>query len=168
MKNKFIAFIFFVLGILLFYISKDTSQLPTFNNNQFKISFYENMEAFKNYEIIGIFINNLIVGVLLSIVGYFTGGFLTLIILIWNGFLVAMVYNMAIYKLPMETILYASKHAPIEIYAFIKFSEFGLEGRFFIKNILKNNEIDFTLIPKYQNLFLPIILLLIASILEIL
>ena len=168
MKNRVVAFIFFMLGIFLFYINKDTSQLPMGNNSHFKISFYDKMDAFKNYEFIGIFINNIVVGILLSIVGYFTGGFLTLIILIWNGFLVAIVYNMAIYHLPLNTILYASKHAPIEIYAFLIFSDFGLEGRFFIKKIFKNNEIDFTLIPKYKNLVFPIILLLIASILEIL
>lgn len=166
MKNRFIAFIFFMFGVFLFYISKDASQLPTGNNNQFKISFYENMEAFKNYEIIGIFINNLIVGVLLSIVGYFTGGFLTLIILVWNGFLVAIVYNMAINHFPLYTILFASKHVPIELYAFFIFSDFGLNGRFFIKNILKNNEIDFSLIPEYKKLIFPTILLLISSILE--
>jgi len=168
MKNKIIAFCFFILGILLYFINKDTTQIPTVNNNQINISFYKNMDNFINYKFIGIFINNMIVGLLLSVFGYLTGGFLTLLILIWNGFLVAMVYNMAIYKLPISAILYASKHAPFEIYAFLIFSEFGLKGRFFIKNILKNNEINFTLIPGFKKLIFPIILLLIASILEIL
>jgi len=41
MKNKVIAFAFFVLGILLFYLNKDTSQLLTNTDNQVKINFYE-------------------------------------------------------------------------------------------------------------------------------
>lgn len=169
MKNRFIAFIFFVLGILLFFISKDTSLLTselTSTNKDVSISFFDKMAFFDGYEVFGIFIYNLVVGFLLSFVGYFTGGFLTLMILLWNGFLVAIIYNMAIYKLPIDTILYATKHAPIEIFAFLIFADFGLKGRFFIKNILKNNEIDFLLFPKFKNLIYPTLLLAVASILE--
>jgi len=165
MKDRIVSLVFFSIGIFLFYINID-SQLTTIENSQIKISFYENLEGFRNYEFIGIFINNIIVGFLLSVFGYLTGGFLTLLILIWNGFLVAIVYNMAFYQLPLDTILYASKHVPIEVYAFLIFSEFGLKGRYFFLNIFKNNEIDFKLTPKYKTLILPIVLLFIAAILE--
>ncbi|WP_044401284.1 stage II sporulation protein M [Lacinutrix sp. Hel_I_90] len=169
MKNRLIALVFFVFGILLFFISKDTSIMTlelTSENSNTNISFFDKMAFFKGYEVFGIFIYNLGVAFLLSFVGYFTGGLLTLIILLWNGFLIAIVYNMAIYKLPVDTILYASKHAPIEIFAFLIFADFGLKGRFFIKRILNKNEIDFTLIPNFKNLIYPTILLILASILE--
>ncbi len=168
MKNKCIAFAFFVLGIVLFFISKDTSQLPINTPNiEAKISFFESMEAFKGYEFIGIFLHNIVVGILLSVVGYFTGGFLTSVVLIWNGFLVALVYNMGIiYQLPLDSILYASKHAPVEVYAFLVFADFGLQGRIFITKIFKHNEIDFSLIPNYRKLLFPTILLIIAAFLE--
>ncbi len=167
MKNKCIAFAFFTFGIILFLISKDTSQIPTSAENfEVQASFYDSMEAFKGYEFFGIFLHNIVVGILLSIVGYFTGGFLTSIVLIWNGFLVALVYNMGIYQLPLGTVLYASKHAPVEVYAFLVFSDFGLQGRFFIAKILKHNEIDFSLIPNYRKLVFPTVLLVIAAFLE--
>lgn len=168
MKNRIIALCFFILGISLFYLSKEKTNLDIENNSQIKFSFYQNLDYFKNYKFLVIFTRNIIVGLLLSILGYFTGGFFTIIILIWNGFLVAMVYNLAIYRLPLDVIIYSSKHAPIEIYAFLLFSQFGLDGRFFINKILRKNEIDFSLIPKFKNLIFPTALLFIASILEIL
>lgn len=165
MKHRFIAFSFFVLGILLFFVSKDPFSLPSEDTNV-QISFYNKMKVFNDFEFIGIFIYNITVGFLLSILGFFTGGLLTALILIWNGFLIAMVYNIAIYKLPIDTILYASKHIPFEIFAFLIFAQFGLKGKSFISNILKKNEIDFSLIPKIKNLSYPTFLLIIAAILE--
>lgn len=168
MLNKLISFLFFLFGIILFFFSKDDFFTVTDNNNlNTNISFYNKMEYFKDYKILGVFISNLTVGFLLSIVGYFTGGLLTILILIWNGFLVAMVYNMAYYLLPMNTILYATKHAPFEIYAFLIFADFGLKGRLFVKKILVNNEINLTIFPSLKNLIFPIILLFFASILEV-
>lgn len=112
------------------------------------------------------FLGFLLVGILLSILGYFTGGVLTLSILVWNGFLVALVYNLASYQLPLDKILYASKHTPFEVYAFLIFADFGLQGRFFIRSILKYSEIDFSLIPTYRKLLFPTLLLVIAALLE--
>jgi len=165
MKHRLIAFSFFVFGILLFFITKDTSHLAP-KDTHAEISFYEKIKFYNNFEVIGIFIYNLTLGFLLSIMGYFTGGLLTLLILIWNGFLIAMVYNLAIYKLSIDTILYSSKHIPFEILAFLIFAEFGLKGRFFISKILKKNEIDFSLFPNIKNLIYPSFLLIISSILE--
>lgn len=168
MKNKCIAFALFLLGIALFWISRDTTaQLPiNIADSEAKISFYDSMKTFKDYEFIGIFLHNIVVGILLSIVGYFTGGFLTSIVLIWNGFLVALVYSIGIPQFPLASILYASKHTPIEIYAFLIFADFGLHGRFFIKKIIKKNEIDFTLILNYRKLLFPTVLLIVAAFLE--
>lgn len=165
MKYRFIAFAFFVFGILLYFISKDTTHLIS-DSTPVKISFYSKMAPFKGFEVVGIFIYNLSVGFLLSIIGYFTGGLLTVIILMWNGFLFAMVYNFAVCTLPIDTILYASKHVPFEIFAFLIYAEFGLNGNFFVMQILKKNEINFSLIPKFTKLFFSTILLIIASILE--
>lgn len=143
MKNKGIAFAFFILGIALFYIGSKSSSIPTnagVIDTSPHISFYDKMKAFEGYEFFGILINNIIVGILLSILGYFTGGVLTLSILVWNGFLVALVYNLASYQLPLDKILYASKHTPFEVYAFLIFADFGLQGRFFVRRILKYKE----------------------------
>ena len=107
MKEKIIAFLFFIFGIVLFLFIRDSYPLNSFDNkSDFKISFYEKMNFFENFEFFGIFIFNLIVGFLLSFIGYFTGGFLTLLILFWNGFLIAMILNLAVYKLSIGTILY--------------------------------------------------------------
>ncbi len=168
MKEKIIAFLFFIFGIVLFLFIRDSYPLNSFDNkSDFKVSFYEKMNFFENFEFFGIFIFNLIVGFLLSFIGYFTGGFLTLLILFWNGFLIAMILNLAVYKLSIGTILYVSKHMPLEIYAFLLFAEFGLRGRFFIKKILIDNEVDFSLVPKTKKLLYPTILLVFASFLEV-
>ena len=166
MKSRITAFIIFLFGIFLFFFSIEKSTI-TFENSKIQdINLYENMKFFEGFEFLGIFLNNLVVGFFLSIAGYFTGGFLTILILIWNGFFVAAVYNIGFHYVSIDNILYASKHAPIEIYSFLIFSEFGFKGHYFMKKILKENIIDFTLIPKFKKLIYPVLLLFIASILE--
>lgn len=166
MRTKFFGFLLFLFGVFLFYINKDITIVNVGDGKIKANDIYENMKYFEGIEFLGVFLNNILVGFLLSILGYFTGGFLTALILVWNGFFVAAVYNIAFYYVSIDTMLYASKHAPIEIYAFLIFAEFGFQGFHFLKKILKENVIDFSLMPKLKKLVLPSLLLFIASILE--
>ncbi len=70
------------------------------------------------YDFLNIFITNTIVSLLLSIAGFFTGGILTLLIIIWNVLLLYLLYSYAFLSTnDINAILYLSKHAPLEIYA---------------------------------------------------
>ena len=103
----------------------------------------------------------------MSFVGFFTGGLLKVFILVWNGFLFAMIYNSVIYTVPLETILYSSKHVFFELFAFLLFAEFGFKGFQFVKNIISNNEINFNHMPSLYKLILPGVLLLFSAFLEV-
>ena len=84
MKTSLLAFLFFYMGILLYLILYDGSI-----NIEFKQEFVINTEDLKSVNtgitFIDIFLNNLIVGIMLSYIGFLTGGVLTAILLIFNG-----------------------------------------------------------------------------------
>ncbi len=120
------------------------------------------------YDFLNIFITNTIVSLLLSIAGFFTGGILTLLIIIWNVLLLYLLYSYAFLSTnDINAILYLSKHAPLEIYALTLFSIIGFRGfKFYIK-LIKLHQFDKKLIPNIKELVLPIILLLLASFIEV-
>jgi uncharacterized membrane protein SpoIIM required for sporulation len=166
MKASLLAFLFFSIGILLYVILFDSS-----TKIEFKEEFAINPEDLKSIStgitFIDIFLNNLIVGLMLSYLGFFTGGVLTAVLLILNGFFVSTIYGYGLNFMPFEDILYYSKHVPIEPIALFLFSKIGFSGYGFMKNILSGKEMDMDLLPRVRELMIPSLLLFLASIIEV-
>lgn len=113
-----------------------------------------------------IFINNLIVGLLLSFGGYFTSGILTILTLFWNGLILGSLFTL-FYNLNIPLELFISMfviHGIPEFYGLILFSVIGYKGYNFYKNFFKTEKIDICLkIKEFRN---PTLLLIFAAIIE--
>ena len=164
-KYKYHLAITFLLVLIL------SSFKPLHNSLQ-----YENSNNLTNslqiihtkYNFLNIFITNFISGLILSLLGFLTGGILTLIIILWNLLLLWFIYSSALSShQDIDLILYLSKHLPIEIYAFILFSIIGFRGFRFYKKLIIFQQFDRTLFPCLKELFLPVFLLIIASFIEV-
>ncbi len=114
-----------------------------------------------------IFCNNLIVGALLAVGGYLSGGLLTVIILFWNGFLLteivqsAMLLDISGWDIAYSLML----HGPLEIFAFLLFAKIGLGGWQFYKGILREHTITFKNIT-LKGVLCPVALLVVAALIE--
>ncbi|MGY0426046.1 MAG: hypothetical protein ACWIPI_04345 [Polaribacter sp.] len=121
------------------------------------------------YNYVNIFVTNLVVGFVLSIIGFLTGGMLTLLILLWNFLLLWLIYASVISNhYNIGIILYFSKHLPIEIYAFALFSIIGFRGAKFYKKLIVSNELDTKLFPSIKEILIPSLLLFLSSLIEVL
>lgn len=167
MKYKLFSLSVFAFGFVIIFIFLN---LEVSNNdlNPIKFSGYENLQIIDtNIKFLDIFFNNLVVAFILSILGFLSGGLLTIVTLFWNGFLLGIILFLGYYGLEIHTFLYLIKHIPLELYAFLIFSEFGLKGFNLYKKILTNNEtIDIQSTLNFKKLIAPIIILFIASIIE--
>lgn len=120
------------------------------------------------YNFVNIFFTNLIVGLFLSVAGFFTGGILTLIVIVWNALLFWLIYSIATYHHNQVcAILYLLKHSPLEIYALALFSIIGFRGFKFYKNLIISQKFDRETFPNVKEMILPTILLLFASLIEV-
>lgn len=120
------------------------------------------------YDFVNIFITNSVVGLVLSIAGFFTGGILTLLIIVWNILLFWLLYSIALSNNNnISTILYLLKDAPLEIYALALFSIIGFRGFKFYRKLIKLQVFDNELLPNIKELTLPIILIFLASLIEV-
>lgn len=116
-----------------------------------------------------IFSNNIIVGMIISIAGFATGGIITVSVFAWNGFTLGLLYkslqNNFIYG---ETIFWTHTlpHAPSEILAFCLFGCIGLKGYKFWNLLFTSSSINTKLIPETKEFFIPVILLFISALIE--
>jgi len=162
--SKYFLAIILLLVLILYRFKPLHINLQDQNSNN--ITF--NLQILHSkYNSINIFVSNIVVGFLLSIVGFFTGGLLTLLILLWNFLLLWLIYSFAISNNNFDLILYFSKHLPLEIYAFASFSIIGFRGFTFYKNLIIFQKFDLKLIPNIKEMILPILLLLLSSIVEV-
>lgn len=166
MKLFFVSFFIFSLGVLCFLIFNSDFSSSEINGAELIIE--EN--ATKELSYMEIFLNNLMLGFLLSIIGYFSGGILTILLLFWNGYLITSTFYVATSILSLKEILYFSKHIPTELIALFIFSSFGLRGFLFYRKIIFNKENEYLLHKKdiIYYLIIPSILLLISSVIEVL
>ncbi len=113
-----------------------------------------------------IFLNNLYVGLILVIGGYFTFGLLPWLILFWNGFILSIAIKQVSLLMYDDFLLYSFLiHGPIEICAFILFSDIGLNGFRILKNILRKGN-NIMIYPNFYQMILAISLLGISAIIE--
>ncbi len=164
MKSSLLAIGALLGGFLYFYLT----YTPT--PSQYGALYSIDGDDLKNFEtgflFLDIFLNNLMIGVLLAIFGFITGGAMTLILLFWNGYLLSMIYSASIGTLPTSEILSSSKHIPLELFSFLLYAQIGLRGFGFFRQILLHKKIDTQTIPNPKKLIAPTIILFVASILE--
>ncbi|MEY4048533.1 MAG: hypothetical protein RL284_2084 [Bacteroidota bacterium] len=113
---------------------------------------------------------NGLVGLIISYLGYLTAGFITILILLFNGYLFGLSF-FPFLKMPiMEQEKYALLcklfgHVPFEITAFCLFGIVGLTGFDWFVNLFNDKDLGLSL-PRPKSLILPFAFLLIATILE--
>lgn len=160
-KRVFLSLLFFLAGIFLSYWSFKPAFSLSFLSDGINI-------IEKDNSFIVIFTNNLIVGLLLSLGGYLSGGLLSIIILFWNGFFLSEIIQISIaLAIEMDTILYSLiYHAPLEIYSFLLFSSVGIRGFYIVKDIYLNKNKGALSLPKITEFIPPTFILFISAIIE--
>lgn len=114
----------------------------------------------------GLLVNNTLVGIFLSIGGYFTAGIMTILVLFWNGLSLGLIIsqqsqtNLNFFEFSK----YFIYHGIFEFYAFILFANIGYSGIEFYKNLFKNNEVITRL--NYRQFLLPQTILTMAALIE--
>jgi uncharacterized membrane protein SpoIIM required for sporulation len=155
-QNLFFCFIFIISGLLLsFYLTNNIANIDIPENHKIII-------AFKIDVFCKIFFNNLLVGILISVLGFITGGLLSALILFWNGIIVGELLKS--YTINGSVIPFFIYHGVFEITAFLCFGIIGMKGLDFYVNLFKYNILK-VYFPK--NLFLySTIALFIGAIIE--
>lgn len=113
--------------------------------------------------------NNLCIGIMLSFIGFFTGGVLTCAILIYNGFNITLLVNQctAIGLSNSEIVDTMIYHGIIEIFALVWLGSIGLGGYFFMRDIYKKNIIpNIKLYISFKESIIPFCLIAFAAIIE--
>jgi uncharacterized membrane protein SpoIIM required for sporulation len=164
MKKHLFSIIIILSGF--YYYSEPQISETKIENKRYEISYDEMKVIDTGFNFLDIFLNNLIVGLILSIFGFLSGGLITIIVLFWNGYILSIIFNLALNLLETIEILYYSKHIPIEIIGLILLSSIGFKGFLFYKEVFFQKKINLKIIPKSNEFILPVSLLFIASIIE--
>ncbi len=111
-----------------------------------------------------IFKNNIFIGILLSLGGFYSFGLLTVGLLMWNGMLFGTLLKLALFiNFPTSEILKTILiHGPLEIFAVCCFSSQGLAGMDRLRNSNRKSEQR----PTASTLLLPVSILFAAAVLE--
>lgn len=165
----FLGFLLFSLGLIWVFIQNHTplneiEHFPSERTNRYGISFQNS-----NYLSILFFVfkNNLIAGLKLAFVGLLTGGAGTVLILIYNGYILGLVLHDAhIVQAGILNVARYLLHAPFELMAIFLFSAMGFKGIFIIEKLLSNKIISGNDFPKPKEFFIPTILLFIGACIE--
>lgn len=116
---------------------------------------------------LSIFTHNMMVALVISVAGYLTGGILTIIGLIWNGFLIGTIMETAfVNHLTILQILLGLIHAPFEIGAFLWFGALGLKGLQNLNRVLHDQPVTLRNHPKPKEFVMPSILMTVAAVIE--
>jgi Stage II sporulation protein M len=130
------------------------------NVNLIKLNYFDRF--------IKIYSHNLSIGLLLFIGGFITGGFISLVILIYNGFISTSIIINAI--LAGKGIVYFIKnlllHGFFEIASFIEFGSLGLYGFIFWKLFIKSQPVNIRDLITIKKIIIPFLLLLFAALIE--
>ncbi len=154
-----------LLGVVGFYLGLiSNNDKPLLNKIFTTISPIDYIATFKK-----IFFNNLIVGFFTSIIGFFTGGLITIVVFIWNGFTLGLLFKTLQNTNINATNIFINQvlpHAPTEIFAYCLFGCIGLKGHFFFKGILFESRLYLKHLPRIEEFILPTFLLFISAVIE--
>jgi hypothetical protein len=131
-------------------------------------SIYASMSYLEIFYIL--FKTNGMVGLLCCYIGYISGGFMALFILLFNGYIFGMSFFPILPLLPNSSVknhllLQLLGHVPFEILSFSLFGAVGLGGFDWLINLYRDKEIAFKL-PHPRTLIIPFLILLFATTLE--
>ena len=137
-------------------------------------------ESFPNYQLIynhnitvnisafsKVLFNNLFIGLILSVLGYFSFGFISIIVSIYNGFIFSLYINEFIMKYSIYSFYLVCFHVPTEFFALCYLGSIGLRGNKNLIYIISNKEyLYFERFPSLKVLTFPIILLAFSALIE--
>lgn len=107
---------------------------------------------------------NLIIASVISILGFLTGGLLSIMVLFFNGLKIGEILNVSNGDIEI-VISYLIGHGIFEIFAFILFSVIGLAGFRFYYHLYKGDDVR-VYFPNISLFVFPTIVLLIAAFIE--
>lgn len=114
-----------------------------------------------------IFLNNVLTGFILSVLGYFSFGFLSVMVSLYNGYIFGILINGFVSKYAIGSIYLVFLHAPTELLALCILGAMGLKGFGNINKLLVNKHNGyFESFPGYKALLLPLLLLFISAFIE--
>ncbi len=164
MKLFFISLSFFIAGFIFQLLTNKPICQNINYNYKFNHSDLKSIDT--GYLFVDIFLNNLILCIFISFIGYISGGILTCVLLFWNGYILSVIFKAGLLVLPIVDVLFLSKHMPFEIFSILIFAKFGLKGFLFYKDLITKNKIKFLHRHEVMDLIKPTMLLLLASIIE--
>jgi uncharacterized membrane protein SpoIIM required for sporulation len=118
-------------------------------------------------DVLKIFFNNLLVGVFLTYIGYITFGLFSIFVSLWNGVILGSILFDFLKYYPVEELISRMLHAPFEILALSIFAGLGLKNFWLIEDLVKNQNINLKKIPGFNDLLIPMLLLVLSSIIEV-
>ena len=114
-----------------------------------------------------ILLNNIGTGFILSVFSYFSFGFLSIIVSIYNGYILGLLVNGFVSKYAAASIYLVLLHAPFELFALCYLGAIGLGGFGNLRAVFSNKHIDyFVRFPSFKVFILPMLLLVFAALLE--
>lgn len=166
-SHLFVLLVIWVLGIFIGWNYE--SFLPYLTergaiNAQFEMKPMLGMQP----NVVGLFINNLLVGSMLVLSGWLSAGSLSCIISLWNAFLIGMLLKTAA-TLGISKLLILNKiiwHGSLEIVGLIIFGAIGLQGFTVINAILNNKPITFPFKEIRKYAFIATTILFAAAVVE--
>lgn len=160
-----------VIGIVVAFLLLGKQQLPSTTPSYTPID-WSTSQLNANYSAWEIFIkicfSNFIVGFLLSVVGFLTGGFITCLTIIVNSMNVSILIITS-YRtgITIPDILHMTVfHGVFEIIAFIWLAIIGLGGYNFYSEIMRNG-FTIQMLPSCRILIIPNLIILFAAVIEI-
>ena len=113
-----------------------------------------------------IFLNNFIVALIITFLGYFTFGILSLLISLYNGIILGLIINSFLKEYSKILLTKVLFHVPLEILAFSCFCSYGLLGVKNLGSTWRNQNWSFAYLPKPKSFIYPVIFLLGAAFIE--
>ncbi len=160
-KHTFICLTVWIAGGILSLFANISIKENNLNSN---LDFPSLIPIGLNFVFPSILINNLIIGLISSLLGFITGGFLTIAIFLWNGFLLGLILRGLLASGGSLHLIFL--HGSVEIWAFCLFGSIGLRSIYFYKGLLVHKVFSSELLPQPREFIMPIILLTIAASLE--
>ena len=159
------------LSIELFYSSSTQNYYKQHQDHALIAPFSNDPDILNSkpiVRVIKIFIHNSIVSLIICVGGFLTAGFLSIVVLCFNGFMVtSVIINAAINNKGFSYIVnHLIWHGGFELFALIWFGGIGLSGFFGWKQFLKSSTIELTEYLSVKRLLTPIVLLAIAALIE--
>lgn len=165
LKFTLINIIAIITGILYSYsITSNYLNSGLIQNN---VTFNDLNYLFSKNVFFQIFFSNLRTLLIIIFCGFFTGGIVSFLVILWNTFLVCIIiFQTSTYNTNYDAFTNFFFHGVFEIPAFIIASNIGLRGFEFYKKIYCKNVFDNKLYPKFKEIIILIGLLLIAAFIE--